>query len=114
MALLAPAITITFPAPPSVSSPPPPLLLLLLHERPFAAGMPSPPRRRRRLCELDSSRGLLAGSLETAAPRRALAGAHIRNSGTAAKSTRGKGLGHVIGIYRAVWSVLQQRPRGGP
>lgn len=75
------------------------LLLLLLHESPFAAGMPAPPRRRRRLCELDSSRGLLAGSLETAAPRRALAGAHMRNSGTAAKNTRGKGLGHGRGIY---------------
>lgn len=49
--------------------------------------------------EVDSSRVVLAGSLETAAPSRALAGAHMRHSGTTVMTISGKGLGHVRGIY---------------
>ena len=98
--MVVPAITITFPSP----SPVP--VLLLPHKSLFAAA--EPPRRRRCCmpCELDSSRGLQDGSLETAAPRRALAGAHMKNSGTPTTKTNGKGLGQLKGIYTRPGAVM--------
>lgn len=49
---------------------------------------------------------MLDGSLETAAPSRALAGAHTRKSGAAAMKMSGKDLGHASGIYLLVTLLL--------
>lgn len=110
-ALLAPVMTITFRAPP----PSPPAAAtsfadgtIARHESRFPLPPPPPPPPspclRRKMVNL-----VLDGSLETADPRKALAGAHMRSSG-AASNTSGKGLGHARGIY--VRGGLRRRGAG--
>lgn len=96
-ALLAPVMTITFFAPPPPPSAPTTFtdVAIALHEESRFPLPPRPPPCLRRKMVSDSN---LDGSLETADPRKALAGAHMRSSG-AASNTRGKGLGHAKGIY---------------